>query len=74
MHLHRALHSSLEEHESSGTRSPCPYAREGARAVVIVDIQDEKTCEAGRKAVESYRTEVRTCMLCTASKSEDDGL
>lgn len=35
------------------------YAREGARAIVIVDIQDEKTCAAGKKAVEAYGTEVR---------------
>ncbi len=35
------------------------YAREGARAVVIVDIGDENTCEAGKRAVERYGTEVR---------------
>lgn len=34
------------------------YAKEGARAVVIVDIQDEKTCAIGKQAVEAYGTEV----------------
>lgn len=34
------------------------FAREGARAVVIVDIQGAEICEAGRKTVEAYGTEV----------------
>ena len=36
------------------------FAREGARAVVIVDIQDEATCERGKKNVEAVGCEVRT--------------
>lgn len=39
------------------------YAREGARAVVIVDIGDEKTCDAGQKAVEAYGTKVSRLFL-----------
>jgi hypothetical protein len=46
------------------------YAREGARAVVIVDIQGEKICEAGTKAVEAYGTEVGSLgpSLCLSTK------
>ncbi|KIW33468.1 uncharacterized protein PV07_00318 [Cladophialophora immunda] len=44
------------------------YAREGARGVVIVDIQDEKTCEAGKKAVEAYGTE---CLVIRADVTQE---
>jgi len=37
------------------------FAKEGARGVVIVDIQDEKTLEAGKAAVESHGTKVTCC-------------
>ena len=36
------------------------FAKEGARGVVLVDVQDEKTFEEGRKKVEEYGTEVNT--------------
>lgn len=34
------------------------FAKEGARGVVIVDIQDEQTFEEGKRNVESFGTEV----------------
>lgn len=34
------------------------FAKEGARGVVIVDIQDEATFEQGKKNVEAFGTEV----------------
>lgn len=41
-----------------GNAIACSFAKEGARGVVIVDIQDEKTFEEGRKKVEDIGTEV----------------
>jgi NAD(P)-dependent dehydrogenase (short-subunit alcohol dehydrogenase family) len=35
------------------------FAKEGAGAVAIVDIQDEATMVAGKKAVEEHGTKVR---------------
>lgn len=34
------------------------FAKEGARAVVLVDVQDEKTFEEGKRKVEEIGTEV----------------
>lgn len=34
------------------------FAKEGARAVVIVDVQDEKTFADGKQKVEEHGTEV----------------
>jgi NAD(P)-dependent dehydrogenase (short-subunit alcohol dehydrogenase family) len=34
------------------------FAKEGARAVVLVDVQDETTLGKGRKTIEEYGTEV----------------
>jgi NAD(P)-dependent dehydrogenase (short-subunit alcohol dehydrogenase family) len=34
------------------------FAKRGARAVVLVDIQDESTFTAGKNTVEAYGTEV----------------
>lgn len=34
------------------------FAKEGARGVVLVDVQDEKTFEEGKQNVEEYGTEV----------------
>jgi NAD(P)-dependent dehydrogenase (short-subunit alcohol dehydrogenase family) len=35
------------------------FAKEGARAVVLVDVNDEETMNAGKKAVEAYGAEAR---------------
>lgn len=35
------------------------FAKEGARGVVIVDINDEETLEQGKKNVEKFGTKVR---------------
>jgi NAD(P)-dependent dehydrogenase (short-subunit alcohol dehydrogenase family) len=44
------------------------FAKEGARGVVLVDIQDEKAFEEGKRRVEEIGTEVtlplRTLALC----------
>jgi NAD(P)-dependent dehydrogenase (short-subunit alcohol dehydrogenase family) len=44
------------------------FAKEGARGVVLVDIQDEKAFEEGKRKVEEIGTEVtlplRTLALC----------
>jgi NAD(P)-dependent dehydrogenase (short-subunit alcohol dehydrogenase family) len=34
------------------------FAKEGARAVVLVDVNDEETMNAGKKSVEEYGAEV----------------
>jgi len=44
------------------------FAKEGARGVVLVDIQDEATFAAGKKAVESYGTE---CITLHADVTEE---
>ena len=41
------------------------FAKEGARGVAIVDIQDEETFSAGKKLVEAHGTKVITCRLQT---------
>lgn len=45
------------------------FAKEGARAVVLVDIQDAATFEAGKKEVESYGTE---CLAIHADVTKED--
>lgn len=36
------------------------FAKEGAKAVVLVDINDEETMNAGKKSVEEYGAEARS--------------
>jgi len=43
------------------------FAKEGARGVVIVDIQDEETFAAGRKAVEAEGTKACPISVNAAS-------
>ena len=40
------------------------FAKEGARAVVLVDINDEETMNSGKKAVEEYGAEARPSCFC----------
>lgn len=45
------------------------FAKEGARAVALVDINDEKTMEAGKKAVEECGAEVRPVSRCQSTSN-----
>lgn len=45
------------------------FAKEGAKGIALIDIQDEKTFEAGKKAVEQYGTKVITI---TADVTKED--
>ncbi|OAP65065.1 hypothetical protein AYL99_01037 [Fonsecaea erecta] len=46
------------------------FAKEGAKGVCIVDIQDEATFEEGKKAVEKYGAKV-LCIRADVTKEED---
>jgi len=46
------------------------FAKEGARGVCLVDIQDEATFEEGRKAVEKYGAKV-LCIRADVTKEQD---
>ena len=39
------------------------FAKDGARGVALIDIQDEETFSSGKKAVEQYGTKVRPMCL-----------
>lgn len=45
------------------------FAKEGARGVVLVDINDEATMNAGKKAVEEYGAEVKRSYFLLSSSS-----
>ncbi|KIW84304.1 hypothetical protein Z517_03554 [Fonsecaea pedrosoi CBS 271.37] len=47
------------------------FAREGARGVVIVDIQDDATMDEGKKAVEAYGTE---CLAIRADVTQEQAV
>jgi len=46
------------------------FAKEGARGVCLVDIQDESTFEEGKKAVEKYGAKV-LCIHADVTKEAD---
>lgn len=48
------------------------FAKEGARAVALVDINDEETMETGKKAVEKYGAEVRLPNYCLSTTTKND--
>lgn len=41
------------------------FAKEGARGIALIDINDDKTFEEGRKAVEQYGTKVSLWLYTT---------
>ena len=43
-----------------GNAIACSFAKEGAKGVVLVDIQDEKTFNEGKANVEKYGAKVGT--------------
>lgn len=45
------------------------YAKEGARAVVIVDINDEETMNEGKKAVEKFGAEASISRCCVGGET-----